>query len=398
LFVYNGATTYTVIGTDGNCSATSLINISPTVTASQAIAQATLANATSVAGSSCNTSIQPDSSTVNFVNSSCGLIATVTDSAGGNALGNVSACVTVSSNVMLAGNQPYVPRVFTITAQNQGPAQVTLYYTNDDFLAYNANSNGFPVFATGPTVSLANNYTMAVCITKYSAIDSTTFSAPAIWDSVTQKWIVSFPVTSFSTFICHTCNPNNVPLGISYLTFNGRKKETTNVINWSTSKEENNDYFNLLRGATPTSLTVLAAKIKTKAMDGNSATSLNYDFTDFSPLVGHNYYKLEQYDLNNHVTNSEVIDIYWSLDGTQVVVYPNPATTQLIIDVNTDKNSSAKMRIYDVTGKLVKQIETELTKGANNTSIYLGDMALGMYMIRISDGKGLNYSQQFNKQ
>ena len=56
------------------------------------------------------------------------------------------------------------------------------------------------------------------------------------------------------------------------------------------------------------------------------------------------------------------------------------------------------MRIYDVTGKLVKQIETELTKGANYTSIYLGDMALGMYMIRISDGKGLNYSQQFNKQ
>jgi hypothetical protein len=189
-----------------------------------------------------------------------------------------------------------------------------------------------------------------------------------------------------------------VPLGISYLTFNGRKKETTNVINWSTSKEENNDYFNLLRGATPTSLSVLAAKIKTKAMDGNSATSLNYDFTDFSPLVGHNYYKLEQYDLNNHVTNSEVIDIYWSLDGTQVVVYPNPATTQLIIDVNIDKNSSAKMRIYDVTGKLVKQIETELTKGANYTSIYLGDMAIGMYMIRISDGKGLNYSQQFNKQ
>jgi hypothetical protein len=398
LFVYSGASTYTVIATDGNCFATSSINISPTLTASQAIAQATTLNATSIAGSSCDNSLQPDSSTINYVNSSCGLIATVTDSAGGNSLGNVSACVTVSANVMLAGTQPYVPRVFTITPQNQGPAQVTLFYTNDDFLDYNANSNGYPLFATAPTVSLANNYTMTVCITQYSAIDSTTFSATATWDSVTQKWIVSFPVTNFSTFFCHTCNPNNVPLGIHYLTLNGRREGPTNIIDWSTLKEENNNYFNLLRGATPTSLTVLAAKIKTKAINGNSATKLQYNFTDVSPLLGHNYYKIEQYDLNNHVTNSEVIDIYWSLDGTQVVVYPNPANSKLNIDVNIDRNSSAKMRIYDVTGKLVKQIETELKKGTNNTSIDLGEISAGIYMVRISDGKGLNFSQQFNKQ
>jgi hypothetical protein len=114
--------------------------------------------------------------------------------------------------------------------------------------------------------------------------------------------------------------------------------------------------------------------------------------------MGHNYYKIEQHDLNNHVTNSELIDIYWSIDGTKFVVYPNPATTNLNIDINIDKNTSAKMRIYDVTGKLIKQIETELTKGANNTIIELGDIVTGIYMIRISDGNGLNYSQQFNKQ
>jgi len=142
----------------------------------------------------------------------------------------------------------------------------------------------------------------------------------------------------------------------------------------------------------------LSAKIKTKAINGNSSSSLDYEFTDVSPLIGHNYYKIEQHDLNNHVTSSELIDIYWSIDGTKFFVYPNPATTSLNIDINIDKNTNAKMRIYDVTGKLIKQIETELTKGANNTIIELGDIVTGIYMIRISDGNGLNYSQQFNKQ
>jgi hypothetical protein len=34
----------------------------------------------------------------------------------------------------------------------------------------------------------------------------------------------------------------------------------------------------------------------------------------------------------------------------------------------------------------------------NSNTIDLGEIANGVYMLKITDGKGLNYSQQFRKQ
>jgi hypothetical protein len=140
------------------------------------------------------------------------------------------------------------------------------------------------------------------------------------------------------------------------------------------------------------------ATVNTKAVNGNSSSTLNYQSINNKPVAGHNYYRLLEVSQDNVVTMSKTIDIQWNFDGTQVTVYPNPSHNELHVDVNIDKNTMATIRVLDVTGKLVKQIETELTKGMNSNTIDLGEIANGVYMLKITDGKGLNYSQQFRKQ
>ncbi|MFM2387622.1 MAG: hypothetical protein RL660_2379, partial [Bacteroidota bacterium] len=408
-YALGAGTTYTFIvsGVDTvtGCGETDTINITSTVQSAQ-LAQATALNTASLAGNSCDLSMQPQGATVDYIDASCNLIATVVDATGGNALGAVSACVTVNSSIQLGGNQPYLARVYDIVPQNNGPADVTLYYTNDDFLDYDAyntaNPSGYPNFGTGPTSGLVDGQTMTVCITKFTGgglgvgTGGTVIQAQATWNAAMQRWEVEFPVSSFSTFYCHTCN-GTVPLTAEVLSFTGRKEGSVDVLDWTTVNEKDMSHFNLVRGATPADMKPLANNIPTKALNGTSASKLNYTYTDAQPMVGHNYYQLEAVSINGDVTRSDVVDIYWAVDGAQVVIYPNPALNDLHVDVNIDRATPARIRIYDASGRLVKQIETEFTKGLNSTVVDLGDIASGVYLIKITDNKALNYSQQFKK-
>jgi len=130
------------------------------------------------------------------------------------------------------------------------------------------------------------------------------------------------------------------PLPVELLYFEGEKQGTTNVLNWSTASENNSDYYDIefSRDAyTWYSLGTLPAA-------GNSTMTLDYSFTDVTPLSTINYYRLVQYDWdgNFEVYGPIVIDNrkeekrivkYVSLSGQEI----NPtSTTGLVIVIYED--------------------------------------------------------------
>jgi hypothetical protein len=408
-FVLAGGSTYTFIvsGVDTvtGCGETDTINITSTIQSSQ-LALATSANAASLAGNSCDLSMQPQGTTIDYIDNTCNLIATVQDANGGNSLGAVNACVYVSGPVQTWNNQPYAARTFNIVPQNNGPAVVTLYYTTDDIIDFNnhitTNGLAWPTFNAPnlPTPSNGDQITNAY-ITKFSdtlglGVVNGFQAVTLTYDATNARWWTTFPITSFSYFYLHTTTIT-APLAAEVLTFTGRKEGSVDVLDWTTVNEKDMSHFNLVRGATPADMKPLANNIPTKAVNGTSAAKLSYTYTDAQPMVGHNYYQLEAVNINGDVTRSDVVDIYWAVDGAQVVIYPNPALNDLHVDVNIDRATPARIRIYDASGRLVKQIETEFTKGLNSTVVDLGDIASGVYLIKITDNKALNYSQQFKK-
>ena len=72
-------------------------------------------------------------------------------------------------------------------------------------------------------------------------------------------------------------------------------------------------------------------------------------------------------------------------DQTQIQIYPNPAHTILFISLPPDSIdiTNAKIRMLDVTGKLIKEMHTF---GSLN-SMNVNNLASGTYIIEISDSR-----------
>ncbi len=66
--------------------------------------------------------------------------------------------------------------------------------------------------------------------------------------------------------------------------------------------------------------------------------------------------------------------------------YPNPFIDRISIQFNTASNANLDLKLYDISGKLVKQMDLGyLTKGLYNKTIMLDDLASGAYKIVLSN-------------
>jgi len=81
-----------------------------------------------------------------------------------------------------------------------------------------------------------------------------------------------------------------------------------------------------------------------------------------------------------------------------VIVYPNPTQGDLFVDVSSSTVTRATFKVMDMTGKTVKLIQSDLVEGLNKITVNVNELANGMYMLKVVDGKALNYAQTFTKQ
>ncbi len=51
----------------------------------------------------------------------------------------------------------------------------------------------------------------------------------------------------------------------------------------------------------------------------------------------------------------------------------------------------------DATGRVVRTVELSLQAGSNATKVDMQSLSDGFYMVSISNGKGLNYTQTIRK-
>jgi hypothetical protein len=376
-----GSTSYTLTGTDGNgCTATSSVTV--TGTAPTNTLPGTTANSTQNHGDDLNAS---------YYDASCNLIASVDDGAGGNILGLTTATVNVQGTAGFHNGQPFVRRWYQITPTSNGAADVQLYITQADFDNYNSVVTApYLPLPTGPAdvTGIAN-----VRITKNADAglgNSPVEITPTVsWNG--SYWVLSFSTPSFSQFRVHSANPGGTPLPVTLTNFDGRKLNSSNLLEWSTSAEQSNAYFNLQYSTNGTDFTTIA-KVDSKAPNGMSATTLNYSYEHNTPALGHNYYRLQQVDLDgNSAQHAKVVDLIWGASGSTVSLYPNPTKDVLNIDLYTTRVQNTTVKVLDMSGRIVKQIQARSEAGMNKLSISLGDIASGVYTVQVFENDVLSH-------
>lgn len=71
-------------------------------------------------------------------------------------------------------------------------------------------------------------------------------------------------------------------------------------------------------------------------------------------------------------------------------LYPNPVADQLHLELNLESDASCRISLYDLGGKMVRELEEKLLlQGGNELTLNLSDMAAGAYLLKIDTELGM---------
>jgi len=166
-----------------------------------------------------------------------------------------------------------------------------------------------------------------------------------------------------------------LPVKMTY--FNAVRNGENVKLTWQTTFEQNNTGFEIQRftGAGGWQDVGFAS---TKAANGNSGSSLNYEFTDINTTKGITQYRLKQIDKDNRSAYSLIRSVRGVGQKSNTIIYPNPSGDGKVNVVFDDASGIHDVSLIDVSGKTLKQ-----WKGVTNNNIQIDNLNTGFYTVRI---------------
>ncbi len=169
-------------------------------------------------------------------------------------------------------------------------------------------------------------------------------------------------------------------LPVTLLNFSGRLSANEIKLQWQTAIEQNSANFIVEYAADG----ILFIPIGTVKAAGSSNGLRSYSFTHTQPKNGSNYYRLKIVNADAKFTNSNTININFSLNNLHLNAYPNPAKNYVVVDHPASVNA-AQLTLVDMAGRAIKTIK--VIKDAVQTTLNIKAVMPGTYKIVWSDGK-----------
>lgn len=184
-----------------------------------------------------------------------------------------------------------------------------------------------------------------------------------------------FPVDDFSPFTIGSLSGIN-PLPIELFSFTAEKQDKTTNLKWITDSEFNNSHFTLERSNDA----IAFREIGRVNGAGASKEKLEYQYLDYTPMAGINYYRLSQTDFDGQQTYFDIRSVYFEPHG-EIIIYPNP--NKGIFKVVRVDNHPVHLHLIDASGK------TQWVKDTDDTLIPVDihHIPNGIYFLSIDDGR-----------
>jgi hypothetical protein len=158
---------------------------------------------------------------------------------------------------------------------------------------------------------------------------------------------------------------------------------STTMLSWKTYTEQNNRGFRIERSADAKTFTEVGFSASQHA-DGNSNEVLSYQFNDDKSLSGTSYYRIAQVDMDGKTSFSNVVSVSReNTDNPGISIYPNPAQSQLAVEVKGALKAGSRIIMTDVAGRVVLNEAVNKQK----TDINMSAFHSGMYLIKYTDGE-----------
>lgn len=304
---------------------------------------------------------------------------------------NTTAKIWIDETVKNDGTgKPYVQRHYEIHPANNdttATGTVNLYFTQDEFTAYNASINVMngtypmlPVDATdaqGYRGNLRVERILAISNDESGNLDTykgtSVLITPTSVIYVNGRWQVDLNVTGFGGFFATT---GATLLPVSWLNVNGNLNSNNQaVISWKVN-EYNTSKYDVEKsydGISFNSIAILMSK----------SNGINtYQYADNLKVAGSLFYRIKQTDKDGKFNYSSVITLNNNQGSSAVNLYPNPTSEYIFIN-GLSGSRSYQISVTDVSGKSV------LNKNIIGTQnkILLNNLNNGIYFIKITDDR-----------
>lgn len=203
------------------------------------------------------------------------------------------------------------------------------------------------------------------------------------------------PIPNFNNTPIRTANItiNNctaTPLPVNYLHFIAKETQEGISLNWATSNEQANSYFEIEYANEVQNFEVIG-QVKGH---NNSKENQYYSFMHKNPREGINYYRLKQVDIGGKAKYSKILAQKWFENPKiDLMIYPNPIENKVIISTSNNLKIDA-LFIHQLDGKLVKIYDAFET--GENENIDLSFLNTGVFVV-VANVKGKKIVQKIIK-
>jgi trimeric autotransporter adhesin len=179
-------------------------------------------------------------------------------------------------------------------------------------------------------------------------------------------------------------NRNDAVLPIKLQYFTAQKNALGAKLNWASATELNAKNYEVEKSTDgihwKTMVTINA--------NGNSSALNEYYTFDNFPVIGVNYYRLKQVDVNGKFEYSVVRTVVFTAE-TAIMVFPNPASGTINLYVKNKTDKTYAVSLMDISGRVVYKSISKEYKLAINAK----NLVKGIYFVKVI-AEGNVYSEK----
>jgi alpha-tubulin suppressor-like RCC1 family protein len=340
----------------------------------------------------------------------CSLASSITPWGANPLVGEVKDSVWVEDvQPATVDGHPYVRRHYGITPLTNAAtatAILTLYYSQEDFTAYNAAPNHGPDLPHDALDEANNKSNLRVVKRSGTSSNGTglydTYTSGAmaivpqsvVWNSTMNAWAVTFDVTGFSGFFV-TSSTVAVILPVKLIDFSVCPRINDVILNWKTENEVEFSSYEVERSSDGRSFirVQIINAIGLSASNDYSFTDKNIGYTGTTVI----YYRLKLINKDGSFNYSKIVPVYINSNLEDVILYPNPVNESATLTIKAMSNENLHYQIVDVNGKVFIQKIIAVMNGVSNYLVHTKMLAPGNYTLQLR-GNNIKKEIKFIKQ
>jgi hypothetical protein len=175
---------------------------------------------------------------------------------------------------------------------------------------------------------------------------------------------------------------SNASLPVTLTNVKAYQQNSGITVEWNTQSESGMQQYEVEKSANGTNF----VKVNTTA--AKSGTTNSYNWFDATPFIGANYYRIKAISLNGDIKYSSIVVVRLNTKGTKVTLYPNPVKGSTIqLQLSDLEKGNYSVTLFNQLGQQVMSKTINHNGGSSNQTIEIGNIASGVYELRLSNGQ-----------